>query len=94
MAQKPMNLELLEFYVGNVLGTETPTSTKAWPRIVENFECGRGNQGQTLWDAMNGITEYLDYQRGRSEATRLESAWFGDSAQLRVKAHLEALALL
>lgn len=83
MALKPMTGELLEFYVGNVLGTETPASTKAWPRIVENFECGRGNQGKTLWHAYNAITEHLDYQRGRSEATRLESAWFGEGERIR-----------
>lgn len=67
---------------------------KAWEQIIKNFECGRGNQGKSLWDALNAITEYLDYHRGRSEATRLESAWFGDSAQLRTVAHEEALALL
>lgn len=66
----------------------------AWPRIVENFECGRGNQGKTLWDSYNAITEHLDYQRGRSEATRLESAWFGEGDRIRQKAHEQALALL
>lgn len=94
MARKSISRELFELYVGKVLGTETPTSTKAYPQIEANFEAGRGNQGKTLWDALNGVTEWLDYQRGRSEATRLESAWFGNSAQLRIKAHEEALALL
>ena len=94
MARKSITTELLEFYVGKVLETETPTSTRAWSQIAQNFESGRGNQGQSLWDAYNAITEWLDYQRGRSEATRLESAWFGDSACVRHKAHVEALALL
>ncbi len=94
MARKPMTSELLELYIGNVLGTETPTSTKAWSQIIANFECGRGNQGQTLWDALNGVTEWLDYQRGRSEATRLESAWFGEGDRIRQIAHESALALL
>lgn len=94
MARKPMTSELLEFYVGNVLGTETPTSTRAWPQIVANFECGRGNQGKTLWDSYNALTEYLDYQRGRSEATRLESAWFGEGDRIRQNAHESALTLL
>ena len=94
MAQKQMTGELLEHYVGQAFKTASPTSIRAWEQIVQNFECGRGNRGKTLWDALNAITEYLDYQRGRSEATRLESAWFGDSAQLRTTAHEEALALL
>ncbi len=94
MARKPMTSELLELYVGNAFGTQAPKSMRAWEQIVENFECGRGNHGKTLWDALNAITEHLDYQRGRSQATRLESAWFGDSAQLRTTAHEQALALL
>ena len=94
MAQSAITGELLEHYVGNVFNTEKPTSMRAWEQIVENFECGRGNRGKTLWDALNAITEYLDYQRGRTEATRLESAWFGDSAKLRTIAHESALALL
>jgi phage/plasmid-like protein (TIGR03299 family) len=94
MAKKSITKELFELYVGEVLGTETPTSTRAYPQIEANFLSGRGNLGKTLWDAYNGVTEWIDYQRGRSEATRLESAWFGESAAKRAKAHSVALELL
>jgi phage/plasmid-like protein (TIGR03299 family) len=94
MAQKPISSELLELYIGNILQSDDPTEHKAFPCILANFEEGRGNQGKTLWDAYNGFTEWLDHQRGKSEVSRLESAWFGGSARLRAKAHREALALL
>jgi phage/plasmid-like protein (TIGR03299 family) len=94
MALKPMSSELLELYIGNIFQSDDPTEHKAFPHILANFEEGRGNKGKTLWDAYNGFTEWLDHQRGKSEVSRLESAWFGESAKLRVKAHREALALL
>ena len=94
MAYKPITSELFELYLANILKSEEPTEKKAFPLIKENFEAGRGNQGKTLWDAYNGFTEWLDHQRGKSEVSRLESAWFGDSARLRIKAHRAALALL
>ncbi|CAA9569656.1 Mycobacteriophage Barnyard protein gp56 [uncultured Synechococcales cyanobacterium] len=94
MAAKPMSMSLLSEYVGQILQTDSPTPTAAWKSIAQNFAAGRGNQGLSLWDAYNGVTEWLDHQRGRSEATRLESAWFGSGAYLRERSHLEALALL
>ena len=94
MALKLMSSELLELYIGNIFQSDDPTEHKAFPYILANFEEGRGNKGKTLWDAYNGFTEWLDHQRGKSEVSRLESAWFGESARLRVKAHREALALL
>jgi phage/plasmid-like protein (TIGR03299 family) len=94
MAFKPITRELFELYIANIFEIETPRDNKAFPLIQENFEAGRGNQGKSLWDAYNGFTEWLDHQRGKSEVSRLESAWFGNSARLRIKAHREALALL
>ena len=94
MASVPLNQEDLDLYLSLVLNTDTPQSTRAYPQIVANFEQGRGNKGQTLWDAYNGVTEWLDHQRGSSDTSRLESAWFGNSAKTRVLAHQSALELL
>lgn len=94
MANKSISTELFELYISNIFSIEDPTEHKAFSLIQENFEAGRGNSGKTVWDAYNGFTEFLDHQRGRSESSRLESAWFGDSSRLRIKAHNAALALL
>jgi phage/plasmid-like protein (TIGR03299 family) len=94
MASQELNHELLATYMGHVLGTPNPTLHPAWHQLVTNFESGLGNQGRTLWDAYNAVTEWLDHQRGRSAAERLESTWFGASFQLRTKAHQVALDLI
>lgn len=94
MAHKELTSELLELYIGQVLGTRTPKSHKDWSQLVANFESGLGNRGKTLWDAYNSITEWLDHQREASSEARLESTWFGSGARLRTKAHQVALAML
>ncbi|NJO41256.1 MAG: DUF932 domain-containing protein [Cyanobacteria bacterium CRU_2_1] len=94
MAHQELNQELLETYMGRVLGIRTPVQHPDWSQLVENFERGIGNQGKTLWDAYNAVTEWLDHQRGISAIDRLESTWFGSNARLRTKAHQAAIDLL
>ena len=63
-------------------------------RIIENiiplFEKGRGNYMAeikgTAWAAYNAVNEYLQYERGSDEDTRLNNMWFGDSATLNQRA--------
>jgi hypothetical protein len=94
MAQTSISQSMFDDYLGKIWATNQPREVKCYQQILENFESGWGNQGRTVWDAYNGFTQYLDYQRGRSSTSRLESAWFGNSAKLRRKAHQEALALI
>jgi hypothetical protein len=65
--------------------------------IMGLCEAGRGNNlpsvSGTFWTAYNGVTEYLGYQRGNSESNRLNSLWFGDSANLNKHALETALAM-
>jgi phage/plasmid-like protein (TIGR03299 family) len=93
MARYQLNQADLDLYLSEILDTDTPQSTRAYPQIVANFQQGRGNHGRTLWDAYNGVTEWLDYQRG-SDASRLDSSWFGASSHTRLLAHSTALALI
>tara|TARA_R100001079_G_C4369453_1_gene118426 strand:- start:413 stop:664 length:252 start_codon:yes stop_codon:yes gene_type:complete len=37
-------------------------------RIVELFESGRGNCGETRWDALNALTEYETHNGKQSAA--------------------------
>jgi hypothetical protein len=45
----------------------------------------------TRWGMLNAVTELIDHERGRSDNTRLESAWFGTGSALKNRA-LELLA--
>lgn len=94
MAQTSISQIMFNNYLTNIFETDKPQEMKCYYQILENFESGLGNHGRTVWDAYNGFTQYLDYQKGRSETSRLESTWFGNSARLRMKAHQEALALI
>ncbi len=53
-----------------------------------------GSRG-TAWGLLNAVTEYVDHRRrSRSQDHRLDSAWFGQGAQLKENALKHALLLL
>ena len=73
---------------------------RALKTVVSLFEgAGRGArlpsaQG-TAWGLLNAVTEYVDHQRrARSTEYRMDSAWFGEGAQLKQKALERALRLV
>jgi hypothetical protein len=61
------------------------------------YESGRGNNlpgvKGTLWAGYNAVTEYLAYSRGKTDDSRLDSLWFGDSAKVNARAMEVAYAL-
>jgi phage/plasmid-like protein (TIGR03299 family) len=58
--------------------------------VVRLSESGRGTDvvgvKGTYWGAYNSITEYLTHLRGKSQDTRLDGQWFGQSAMLNARA--------
>jgi phage/plasmid-like protein (TIGR03299 family) len=91
LARKSINQADLTKYVKKVLkvddSQEVSTRTKnTIAEIIGLCESGRGNNlpsvSGTYWTAYNGVSEWLSYNRGRSQASRLNSLWFGDSANL------------
>jgi phage/plasmid-like protein (TIGR03299 family) len=70
--------------------------TRGYKRIMELFNgqaIGADIPGVagTRWAMLNAVTELVDHERGRSNNTRIESAWFGTGAALKNKA-LELLS--
>lgn len=63
-------------------------SKRLVPRIVDLFESGRGMKGMrpTMWRAFNAVTEYTSHHRGRTQDSRVDSLWFGDSANVNRRA--------
>ncbi len=78
-------------------GQETPQQRRLLERIGELFDAGQGNAMPsvrgTLWAGYNAVTEYLGVERGKTQESRLNSLWFGDSARLNQQALCAALAL-
>jgi len=49
----------------------------------------------TAWGLLNAVTEYVDHERrARNQDYRLDSAWFGQGANLKQKALIHALQLV
>ena len=59
--------------------------------LVEGPKQSATNVRGTWWAAYNGFNEYLNYSRGRTEDNRLDSLWFGPSANDNTKALATAL---
>jgi phage/plasmid-like protein (TIGR03299 family) len=101
LARKSVNQNDLRRYVKKVLKVEgDKISTRTMNMIQEiigRCESGKGNNlasvRGTLWTAYNGVNEWLAYQRGHSESNRLNSLWFGDSANVNRLALETALAM-
>lgn len=77
--------------VENVKDDELPTRTKnimdeMFKMIVE----GRGQDNPaikgTYWQAYNGVSEYLNYVKGRNTSNRMDALWFGANATANQKA--------
>lgn len=102
LAGRSINQADLRRYVKKVLKIEedaTPSTRtrNVMEEIIGLCEAGRGNDlpsvRGTYWAAYNGVSEYLGYQRGRNQQSRLDSLWFGDSAGLNRHALETALAM-
>lgn len=65
-------------------------------KVTGLFEAGRGNDRPgvrgTWWAAMNSVTEYLNYVRGKNADRRLDSLWFGDAGRTLRRSLKNALA--
>ena len=75
---------------GAVLANEDQECKRLTATIERLAAEGRGHDIEgvmgTWWGAYNAVTEFLSYERGRSEDTRLDSLWFGQGANLNRKA--------
>ncbi len=62
--------------------------------LAEGFHYGRGNRGETLWDAYNAVTEYVDHRRGTAHERIVEYAMFGNGAKVKIAAFEKATDLV
>ena len=76
-------------------GLKAPAASK----MLDLFYLGEGNRGETKWDALNAVTEYLDYSKGSRSmdsldstedavvSRRLQNSWLGSGGeQMRARA--------
>jgi phage/plasmid-like protein (TIGR03299 family) len=104
MSKRPVNKFEAMSYLVNVLGDPNlplndQPNQKAIQAVYGLYSGGgkgsdlKSSQG-TAWGLLNGVTEYVDvHRRARSQDYRLDSAWFGQGAQLKQKALEQAMLL-
>ncbi len=101
LAAVPMSAAQADDFVAELLkpwhrAEKDIRESKGFKRVRELFD-GRAigsdipGVAGTRWAMLNAVTELVDHERGRTNNTRLESAWFGTGASLKARA-VELLA--
>lgn len=95
LAQKIMDKEMVETFLKDVMGESESTRKKNQiEEVTKLANEGKGNNGKTLWDWYNGVTEYVDHNRIKNDEKRLTSAMVGSGATLKDKAWNVALKMV
>lgn len=101
LASRNFNQDDVSKYVKMVLNVENATElpTKTQNIISSIMECIEGpmqsapNVAGTWWAAYNGVNEYLNYKKGRTQENRMNNLWFGTGLAENRKALDLALTL-
>ena len=93
LAQEAMDKAQLEEFLVQLFGEEENPEAigvrvrNQMDRVGDLFYNGMGNVGETRWDALNAVTEFVDHHRGPDDQSkRLNAAWFGGGADMKAKA--------
>lgn len=105
MSERKVNkFEAMNFLV-DVLGSrDLPLAEQPHQRALQAVHAlfagaGKGAElaaaSGTVWGLTNAITQFVDHERrARSQDHRLNSAWFGEGAQIKARALKQALQLV
>lgn len=70
------------------------TMVSVWQSITLSPGSQLKSARETAWGLVNGVTHYIDHvRRAKTPAHRLDSAWFGEGAEIKKKAVSVALQL-
>lgn len=105
LSQRPISPEEAHRFFAEVLDdpcAEHPdlSPSKPMQQLLSLYDgAGMGadlaSSKNTAWGLVNAMTEFVDHhRRARNQDYRLDSAWFGNGAQLKQKTYGQAIALL
>ena len=96
---KDMTYKLLDLAPDVAIDMQRGIKAPAASKLIDLFYLGEGNKGETKWDALNAVTEYLDYSKGSRAidsldstddavvSRRLQNSWLGSGGEaMRAKA--------
>ncbi len=100
LARKSINQVDLRIYVKRVLkiqGEPSKRMKNVMQKVIGLCEAGMGNDlpsvSGTYWSSYQGVSEYLSHARGSNQSNRLNSLWFGDSANVNQHALQTAIEM-
>jgi phage/plasmid-like protein (TIGR03299 family) len=74
-------------------GKKQDEKVRNWDELWALYRNGRGNEGATLWDAFNAVTEFTSHQSRKAADSRFAYANFGSGAAISRRAIDAALEL-
>jgi phage/plasmid-like protein (TIGR03299 family) len=93
-----LTYKLLDLDTDKAMSEQRGVKALHGEKMIDLFSDGKGNNGESRWDAVNAVTEFLDYERGSRAlnsvgstdeiivSRRLDNSWFGNGASMRTKA--------
>jgi phage/plasmid-like protein (TIGR03299 family) len=91
LGTKAVKRDVMKEYFGELLGgskKEGKDLSRTAERAMELLDTQPGAEFAegTMWSAFNAVTYFVDHEAGRSNDTRMQSAWYGHGAKLKTKA--------
>ena len=90
---KDMTYKLLDLDDDVAIDMQHGLKAPAASKMLDLFHLGAGNKGETRWDGLNAVTEYLDYSKGSRSidsldstddavvSRRLQNSWLGSGGE-------------
>lgn len=93
LAQKTVDTQMVDKFIDDVFGeAKSIKAENKQANILNLFENGKGNKGNTAWDLYNAVVEHVDYFHGKDE-NRLATSIIGSGVNVKEKAFKIAMAL-
>jgi len=91
MAMAQMDAKMVEDFLNGLVGEEEAGKKSTRKKNIKEeitslYNTGIGNEGKTIWDMYNGVTEYIDHHRGNDDEKRMASALVGSGVTTKEKA--------
>ena len=87
LMEKPMSSEQAEKIISGFLGSEKLSTRAAnqTEKIVELFQTGKGNNGETVYDLLGGVTEYFTHFSSNTPEKQFSSSEFGSGSNRKLE---------
>lgn len=98
MAKKEITLDAMDTYLNKLFFENKEVSKQGENKkdtVIKLFNSGKGNEGKTIWDLYNGVTEYIDHHKvTHNNGSNWVASNFGSGIAVRDKAFDMALAMI